>query len=172
MTPRCLYLKTPFHLQNPADPVDLSSAFYSLSPSTFPPLPQMIRYGIAYYQPRQPASCHRTQVRLVPNLGLRTRLHRTAPGITGFPRLRTGYYDIWDDSPVPSRRSGKTAVLGPLDAAGLADNANFGANCTINRYLNNMPKVHGCDIYIQPQEPDIPADHVWIDTGTIDFIEE
>ena len=140
------------------------------------------RYGIAYYQAsgNQRVPVTGLQVRLVrPNSTWDSGLvcTETAPGYyeaVATLASQTGYYDIWDDSSGSQpRRSGKTAVLGPLDAAGLADNANFGAQiATINRYLNNMPKVHGCDIYIQPQEPDIPADHVWIDTGTIDFIEE
>jgi hypothetical protein len=32
-------------------------------------------------------------------------------------------------------------------------------------------RVHGCDIYIQPTEPQIEADYVWIDTNGVSFIE-
>lgn len=138
------------------------------------------RYGIAYYDTVGQSR--------VPLTGLSVRLVRpgadwtsglvateTAPGyyeaaITD--PTKCGYYDIWDSRTVPAgARSGKTAILGPLDAAGIQDAANFLAQLAVlQAAFIATPKIHGCDIYIQPTEPETASDFVWIDTAAVDFI--
>lgn len=138
------------------------------------------RYGIAYYdtvgQSRVPLTG--LSVRLVrPNAAWSSGLvcTETAPGYyeaAVTDSTLCGYYDIWDTRSVPAgARSGKTAILGPLDAAGIQDASNFLVQLSaLAAAFNAAPKVHGCDIYIQATEPDTAADFVWIDTSALDFI--
>ncbi len=140
------------------------------------------RYGIAYYDAEGSAR--------VPVTGLKVRLVRpgsafssglicseTAPGyyeasVTDLALC--GFYEIWDTHTDPDgARSGKHAILGPLDAAGIQDAANFLAQlASLKAAYDAGAKVHGCDIYIQDSEPSTFDDYVWIDTLAVNFIQE
>lgn len=132
------------------------------------------RYAIAYYQTQ---GSNR-----VPLPGLTVRLVRpggswgeglstaeVAPGyyeaVTG-DAAECGYYEIWDNATGVAKRTGKTAVIGPLDALGIAEADNFMTKIAeIKQDLAAHGKVHGCDIYIQNFEPPAGENWIWIDTS-------
>lgn len=132
------------------------------------------RYAIAYYETQG--------ANRVPLPGLDVRLVRpggswpgglptteVAPGYyeaSTADAAECGYYEIWDNATGLPRRTGKTAVIGPLDAPGIAEAANFLTKITeIKQQLEAFGKVHGCDIFIQGVEPPAGADYIWIDTS-------
>ena len=140
------------------------------------------RYGLAYYSAQGTDRVPVTglQVRLVRpgaswNAGL--ACSETAPGyyeaVVHDLRL-CGFYEIWDTLTDPAgARSGKHAILGPLDSAGIQDASNFLSQlAALRAEIQAAGKIHGCDIYIQPTQPLTTQDYVWIDTQAIDFIQE
>ncbi|MCB5288439.1 MAG: hypothetical protein LHW64_11665 [Candidatus Cloacimonetes bacterium] len=40
----------------------------------------------------------------------------------------------------------------------------------LQNQINEMPQIHGADIYVQDTEPDTLNDYVWIDTNGVNFI--
>lgn len=137
------------------------------------------RYAIAYYQTQG--------ANRVPLPGLDVRLVRpggawldglisteVAPGYyeaaTADPGS-CGYYEIWDNASGQPSRTGKTAILGPLDASGITDAANFLTKIAeIKQEIASHGRVHGCDIYIGTDEPETPDDYIWIDVSNTPFI--
>ena len=142
----------------------------------------MYKYGIAYYQAQGNAR--------VPVTGLSVRLVRpgmnwinglamqeTAPGyyeITVQTEDLCGFYEIWDTSLYPPGGfSGKHAVLGKLDFAGIQGSSNiFAIIADLQNQITAMPQIHGADIYVSDSEPQTINDYVWIDTNGVDFIRE
>ena len=142
----------------------------------------MYKYGIAYYQAQGSSRVPVTglSVRLVrPGLnwsdGL--SLQETAPGyyeITVLTEAQCGFYEIWDTSlHPPGGFSGKHAVLGKLDFAGIQGSSNiFAIIADLQNQITAMNKLYGADIYVSDREPQTTNDYVWIDTTGVEFIRE
>jgi hypothetical protein len=141
------------------------------------------RYGLAFYNAEGDARVPVTGLKVLlvrPGSALASGLvcSETAPGYyeaTVTDLAACGFYEVWDDQADPGNaaRSGKHAILGPLDAAGLQDAANYLAQlATLKAAYDAGAKVHGCDIYIQDTPPATFDDYVWIDTLAVNFIQE
>lgn len=137
-------------------------------------------YGIAYYITQGQTRVPRTGltvklVRAQAGLSASLPMQETAPGyyeVTVFTESLCGFYEIWDNTAVPQgSHSGKHAILGRLDMNGLQYASNFLLQLAeLQNQINEMPQIHGADIYVQDTEPDTLNDYVWIDTNGVNFI--
>lgn len=142
----------------------------------------MYKFGLAYYQANN--------AERIPVTGLTVKFVRpggtwasgitapeTSPGyyeLTILTEAAAGFYHIWDNTSTPTGSfSGKTAIVGPLDAAGFQESDYFLALVNeLDAKFAAMHQVYGADIYIQDTQPNTINDYMWLDTTGVDFITE
>lgn len=142
----------------------------------------MYKFGLAYYQANN--------AERIPVTGLTVKFVRpggtwasgllapeTSPGyyeLTILAEADAGFYHIWDNTTNQAGAfSGKTAIVGPLDAAGFQQSDYFLALVNeLDAKFATMHQVYGADIYIQDTQPNTINDYMWLDTTGVEFITE